>query len=201
MPNVLVLSDNEVFKNDLISQIKYHAQEFKFCDKTEDKPDVVIVDGDIKQAEIWQDCKVPIIFLDGKDSDFEVHGGQVIAKPFVLGNFLDALRAANSLFENSHNGCLEFGRYVLYPTKKEVVDIKTEDVYKLTEKEVAIIKYLYKNTDNYVSKQDLLKEVWGYADDATTHTVETHIYRLRQKIENGGDQFIETSEGGYRLIK
>ena len=64
---------------------------------------------------------------------------------------------------------------------------------------MAIIKYLYKNAGSYVAKQDLLKEVWEYADDATTHTVETHIYRLRQKVEDGKDQIIETSEGGYRL--
>ena len=182
MPNVLVLSGNDVFKADLINQIKYHAKEFKLCDEAE-KPDVVVIDNDNKQAEIWKNKKIPIIYLTGKDSDNVFSGGQVLMKPLGLGSFLDALRAATSLFENSDSGCLEFGGYVLYPSKK-----------------VAIIKYLYKNSDSYVSKQDLLKEVWGYADDATTHTVETHIYRLRQKIENGNEQFIETSDGGYKLL-
>ena len=199
MPNVLVLSGNDVFKADLINQIKDHAKEFKLCDEAE-KPDVVVIDNDNKQAEIWKNKKIPIIYLTGKDSDNVFSGGQVLMKPLGLGSFLDALRAATSLFENSDSGCLEFGGYVLYPSKKEVVNHKTENVYKLTEKEVAIIKYLYKNSDSYVSKQDLLKEVWGYADDATTHTVETHIYRLRQKIENGNEQFIETSDGGYKLL-
>lgn len=200
MAKVLVLSDNEEFKTDLIKQIEYHAQEFKVCDITDDKPDVVVIDEECRQVEIWKNRKIPIIFLDSKENDCEFHGGQMLVKPLMLSNFLDALRAATSLFENSHSGCLEFANYMLYPTKKELTDKTTKEVFKLTEKEVSIIKYLYKNVEGYVSKQDLLKEVWEYSEEATTHTVETHIYRLRQKIENGGKQFIETSEGGYKLV-
>ena len=199
MPNVLVLSNNEVFKSDLIGQIKYHTPEFKIISSEADAPDIVVIDNNIKQAENWKEAKIPVIFLSEKDIDVDISGSQFLVKPFVLEDFLDTLKAANSLFENSQNGCLEFGNYILYPSQKEIVNTATDKACKLTEKEVSIIKYLYKNAEKYVAKQDLLKEVWGYADDATTHTVETHIYRLRQKIESGDEQFIETSEGGYRL--
>lgn len=199
MANVLIVTDNDMLKSDLMSQIRYHIPEFKVCNSEDEKPDLVVVDEDLRQAESWKDSKIPVVFMGSKESCFDYSGGQIIIKPFELGEFLDALRAANSLFENSKDGCLEFGGYVLYPSRKEIVYGKSKTVCKLTEKEVAIIKYLYKNAKKYVTKQDLLKEVWGYADDATTHTVETHIYRLRQKVEKGDDRFIETSDGGYRL--
>ena len=72
---------------------------------------------------------------------------------------------------------------------------------KLTEKEVSVIKYLYKNAGKIVSKNDLIQEVWEYSADVATHTVETHIYRLRQKVEQNKteNQIILTSEGGYQL--
>ena len=71
---------------------------------------------------------------------------------------------------------------------------------KLTEKEVTILKYLYNNTPRTVSKEELLENVWGYSVEMTTHTIETHIYRLRQKIEQyGGSQVIITENNGYRL--
>ncbi len=198
MPKVLMLSQNEVFKNDLVSQIKYHAPEFAIC-REEDCPDVVVIDNNGSLAEEWREKKIPLIYLNNKDADFVLPDGQVLNKPINLETFLDALKAASRLFENSQSGSLEFGNYILYPSQREIVDVVTDKVCKLTEKEVAIIKYLYKNAGSYVSKQDLLREVWEYADDATTHTVETHIYRLRQKVEDGREQLIETSEGGYKL--
>ena len=87
------------------------------------------------------------------------------------------------------------------PMNKEIVNQRNNDKFKLTEKEVAILKYLYKNKERLVSKNELLQEVWGYAPDVSTHTIETHIYRLRQKVEkdNHDAQLILTAEGGYQL--
>lgn len=83
-------------------------------------------------------------------------------------------------------------REVCYPDGREPI--------KLTERETAILKYLYKAGDKIVGKAELLAEVWGYNPEATTHTVETHIYRLRQKIERP-EQVIMTEDNGYRLKK
>lgn len=199
MPKVLILSNNEIFKNDLVSQIQYHAPEFMIVSEGDDSFDVVVVDDNIKFLNNLGEVKVPLIWL-GDDVDEAVKANQIITKPIVLERFLDCLRAANSFFENSDEGKIEFSDYILYPAQREIVNIETEQTFKLTEKETAICKYLYKNSDKYVSKQDLLTQVWGYAEDATTHTVETHIYRLRQKVEvGGGAPLIETSDGGYRL--
>ena len=90
---------------------------------------------------------------------------------------------------------------MLYPNRKEILNLRNDVTTKLTEKEVSIIKYLYKNKDKIVAKQDLMQEVWGYVADVATHTVETHIYRLRQKVEQDDPsaQLILTSDGGYQL--
>lgn len=111
------------------------------------------------------------------------------------------MRIGINIFENSEDGKLEFNNYVLYPARKEILNCRNKEITKLTEKEVSILKYLYKNQNKIVGKNDLMQEVWGYAADATTHTVETHIYRLRQKVEHEDEtaQLILTSDGGYQL--
>lgn len=202
MSNVLVLSENEEFKADLEDQIKHHAPELTVVNDSQ--ADIIVVNENIKLLEnnTAKDNKAPVILLSGFGDISENAGvSQVIEKPFFLSSFLDSLKASIHLFENSDEGVLEFNQYVLYPIRKEILNLRSSEVIKLTEKEVSIIKHLYKNKGKIISKNDLMKEVWGYAADATTHTVETHIYRLRQKVEheNTEAQLILTSEGGYQL--
>ena len=79
----------------------------------------------------------------------------------------------------------------------------TEDGRKvrLTEKETNILKYLYRAQGKPVARDELLSEVWGYNATVTTHTLETHIYRLRQKVEPdpANARLLLTDAGGYRL--
>jgi DNA-binding response OmpR family regulator len=74
---------------------------------------------------------------------------------------------------------------------------------RLTEKETAILKYLYRAGDRIVTRDVLLSEVWGYNSGVTTHTLETHIYRLRQKIERDPShaELLITEAGGYKLAR
>ena len=125
----------------------------------------------------------------------------VIAKPLNLSRLLDRIKAGIQLHENSQEGYLCFNNYELHPIAKEILNKRNKEVVKLTEKEVAVIKYLYKAKDKIVSRQELLQEVWGYSPEVSTHTIETHIYRLRQKVEHEDEsaQLIVTTEGGYRL--
>ena len=73
---------------------------------------------------------------------------------------------------------------------------------RLTEKETSILKYLYRAGNKVVTRDILLNEVWGYNAGVTTHTLETHIYRLRQKIETepSDAKILITEPGGYRLV-
>jgi DNA-binding response OmpR family regulator len=114
---------------------------------------------------------------------------------------LDDVQSAAHFAAGSESYHITFGHYDLSPLHKELTDCLTGTPIKLTEKEVAVIRYLYNNTDRIVDKTELLREVWGYHPDASTHTIETHIYRLRQKVErdNTSAPFILTEDGGYKL--
>lgn len=202
MPNILFLSENEVFKTDLLDQIRCHVIGFSITD-CEDDADVIIIDENIKllSSYIKKGIRAPIVLLSKDEEYYNDNVHHIICKPFVLSNFIDDIKASINIFENSINGNLEFNSYILYPSRKEILNLRNDEITKLTEKEVAVIKYLYKNKDKVVGKTDLMKEVWGYAADAATHTVETHIYRLRQKVEHNDSraQLITTSDGGYQL--
>ncbi len=201
MPNLLFLSENEAFKEDILGQIKIYAPDFATVVNDEDA-DLIIVDDNVAFLDtIKSDIdNKPLIYLTSRD-DICVEAYQVINKPFALDTFIDVIKSAINTFENSKEGSLEFNNYILYPAAKEIVNLRNDKVTKLTEKEVAIIKYLYKNKDKIIGKNDLMQEVWGYAADVATHTVETHIYRLRQKVEcdDLSAQLILTSIGGYQL--
>ena len=198
MSNILILSENEVFKTDLSDQIKHHISNFDITEDIE-TADIIVVD---EKVEILKTIEknVPVVFLSKSDNE-DIKAHTIIQKPFLLSNFLDTLKASINIYENSDDGVLEFNKYVLYPSRKEILNKRNKSLTKLTEREVSVIKYLYKNSGKTVSKNDLMQEVWEYSADVATHTVETHIYRLRQKVEqdNPDNQIIITSDGGYQL--
>jgi DNA-binding response OmpR family regulator len=78
---------------------------------------------------------------------------------------------------------------------------KTAPVVRLTEKETALLLRLRKADGACISRDQLLGEVWGYGSGVTTHTLETHIYRLRKKLKSYPDleHRLVTEDGGYRL--
>ncbi len=147
--------------------------------------------------------RAPVILLSSEGTGEEDDGKTLIlTKPFALADFLNRLRSSINLFENSSDGYLVFNDYELHPVAKEILNLRTDELVKLTEKEVAVIKYLYKAKNKIVSKNDLLQDVWDYNPEVTTHTIETHIYRLRQKVEHDGQgaPLIMTEDGGYKLV-
>jgi len=202
MSNILFLSENTVFKTDILDQISHHLTDFSIAD-TPETADIVVVDEDIRllDTHIKKNLRAPVILLSSEDIADNTKVHHIIYKPFLLSNFLDDIKSSINIFENSTDGTIEFNNYILYPLRKEILNLRNDETTKLTEKEVAVIKYLYKNSDKIVAKTDLMQEVWGYAADAYTHTVETHIYRLRQKVEHddASAQLILTSDGGYQL--
>lgn len=206
MPNILLISDNEKFFEDLSNQISYHLPDFTVVTQEDAGiiPDMIIVDEDTdKLRELHkQQLQVPTILLLSSGADAGgAEASNIVYKPLVLNNFFNLLQAGINIYENSSDGYLNFNQYELRPSKKEILNLRNNEVIKLTEKEVAIIKYLYKAKDKIVSKNELLQEVWGYSPEVTTHTIETHIYRLRQKVEHedAAAQIILTSDGGYQL--
>ena len=151
--------------------------------------------------------KSPIIMLTAMDSDADTilaldsGANDYVTKPFKLNVLLARLRAQLRQHEQSEDAIFTIGPYSFRPSAKilETQDGKTK--IRLTEKETAILKYLYRAGNAVVGRDTLLGEVWGYNAGVTTHTLETHVYRLRQKIEQdpSNAEILVTEPGGYRL--
>jgi DNA-binding response OmpR family regulator len=149
----------------------------------------------------------PVIMLTGHDSDddtirgFEAGANDYVAKPFRFAVLLARIRAQLRHHENNDDATLAIGPFVFHPATKLLVNDRGSKV-RLTEKETAILRYLYRADAKPVGRDELLQEVWGYNAGVTTHTLETHIYRLRQKIEKDptNASLLVTQDGGYKLV-
>ncbi len=172
--------------------------------------DVGLPDGDgrdLCQRLRQKGVKMPIIILTGSDDDSDVVRGleaganDYVAKPFRLAVLLARIRRQLSSFENSEDAVFPIGPYTFRPAAKLLEERAKNKRIRLTEKEAAILKYLYRAGKKPIARQVLLNEVWGYNAAVTTHTLETHIYRLRQKIEPdpANAKLLLTETGGYRL--
>jgi DNA-binding response OmpR family regulator len=151
--------------------------------------------------------KMPIIILTASDGEEDVIRGleaganDYIAKPFRISELLARLRAHLRAFETSVDAAFPVGPYIFHPAKKLLQHSVTKRRIWLTEKEMGILKYLYRSDAHSVGRQKLLHEVWGYNSAVATHTLETHIYRLRMKIEDNPakPELLITDSQGYRL--
>jgi DNA-binding response OmpR family regulator len=151
--------------------------------------------------------KAPIIMLTGHDTDsdtilgLESGANDYIAKPFRFAVLLARIRAQLRQHEASEDAVFTIGPYTFRPSSKLLINPKGNKV-RLTEKETAILRYLYRAGQRPVSREVLLQEVWGYNSGVTTHTLETHIYRLRQKVERDAANpgILVTEAGGYKLV-
>jgi DNA-binding response OmpR family regulator len=152
--------------------------------------------------------RVPIVILTGADDDDDTISGldsganDYITKPFRLAVLLARLRAQLRQYEQTEDAVLEIGPYSFRPGAKLLVDGNGKKRIRLTEKEAAILRYLFRAGARPTTRELLLNEVWGYNAGVTTHTLETHIYRLRQKIEADPSRalILVTEPGGYRLV-
>jgi DNA-binding response OmpR family regulator len=172
--------------------------------------DIGLPDGDGRElcARLRkQGLKIPVIMLTGADAEQDVVRGldaganDYIAKPFRLNELLARVRAQLRVFDNSEDAVFNIGPYMFRPSAKLLLEPARNRKIRLTEKESAILKFLYRAAGRPVGRQVLLNEVWGYNSAVTTHTLETHIYRLRQKIEPdpANTRLLLTEGGGYRL--
>ena len=151
--------------------------------------------------------KSPIIMLTAQDSDsdqilgLESGANDYVTKPFRFSVLLARMRAALRQHDQSEDVVFTIGPYSFQPAAKVLEGTDGAKV-RLTDKETSILKYLYRQGPKTITRDVLLKEVWGYNNRVTTHTLETHIYRLRQKIERdpSNARLLVTEEGGYRLV-
>lgn len=173
--------------------------------------DVGLPDGDgraVCRTMRANGFKAPIVMLTGVDTDTDTVEGlnaganDYVVKPFRLNVLLARLRAQLRTYEQNDDAVFSIGPYKFQPALKQLLDSGSNRRIRLTEKETAILKYLYRSGDKVIGRDQLLNEVWGYNAGVTTHTLETHVYRLRQKIEPdpGNACILVTEPGGYRLV-
>ena len=172
--------------------------------------DIGLPDGDGRElcAKLRRDGKrMPVIMLTGADAEQDVVRGldaganDYVAKPFRLRELLARVRAQLRVFDNSEDAVFAIGPYVFRPAARLLHEPARNRKVRLTAKECGILKFLHRAGGRPVPRQVLLDEVWGYSSAVTTHTLETHIYRLRQKIEPdpARARLLLTANGGYGL--
>lgn len=151
--------------------------------------------------------KAPIIMLTGHDTDsdtilgLEAGANDYVTKPFRFAVLLARIRAQLRTHEQSEDAVFSIGPYTFKPSQKMLIEEGGQKI-RLTEKETAIMKYLYRAEEKIIGRDELLEQVWGYNSGVTTHTLETHIYRLRQKVEKdpSNARILVTEGGGYKLV-
>ena len=221
---VLLIDDDEDFRDALVEQLSIiegfevfeagdAAETLEIIKNTEF--DLLILDIGLPDADGRELCKLlrkqgvkcPIIMLTGNDSDadtilgLDAGANDYVTKPFRFTVLLARMRAQLRQHEQSEDATFVVGPYNFKPAHKFLLT-QTGEKIRLTEKETNILKFLLRSADTIVGRDTLLHEVWGYNANVTTHTLETHIYRLRQKIEPDPTRvsLLVTESGGYKLV-
>ena len=222
---ILLIDDDEALRESLGEQLQLleefttqsastGAQGLELAKK--DYYDAILLDVGLPDMDGREVCRLmrrsgvksPIIMLTAMDSDADTilaldsGANDYVTKPFKLNVLLARLRAQLRQHEQSEDAVFTIGPYSFRPSAKVLESQDGKSKIRLTEKETAILKYLYRAGSAVVGRDTLLGEVWGYNAGVTTHTLETHVYRLRQKIEAdpSNAEILVTEPGGYRLV-
>ena len=220
---LLIVDDDDELREALAEQLELH-EEFKVIQASNGteglklgksvNADLILLDVDLPDMDGREACRLlrkgglttPVIMLTGQTSDsdtilgLEAGANDYVTKPFRFAVLLARIRAQVRSHETSEDATFRIGPYEFKPALKVLVD-QTQKKTRLTEKETNILKYLYRAGGKPITREELLTEVWGYNAGVTTHTLETHVYRLRQKIEPdpANARLLMTDAGGYRL--
>ena len=221
---ILIADDDNDLRGALAEQLALH-EEFSATQADcaakalaitrSEHPDLVIMDVGLPDMDGREAVKImrkdgfknPVIMLTGHVADadavlgLESGANDYVTKPFRFAVLLARIRAQLRQHEASDDAMFQIGPYTFRPSSKHLVNEKGAKI-RLTEKETAILRFLYRAGQQVVTRDVLLREVWGYNANVTTHTLETHIYRLRQKVERdpANAKLLVTEAGGYKLL-
>ena len=221
---ILIVDDDAELRETLLEQLRLHEEFEARAAETaaqaieaakSEQIDLIIMDVGLPDMDGREAVRLlrkngfaaPVIMLTGHDTDsdtilgLEAGANDYVAKPFRFAVLLARIRAQLRQHEASEDAIFSIGPYSFRPSSKLLTTPKGGKV-RLTEKETAILRYLYRAGSEPVSRETLLQEVWGYNSGVTTHTLETHVYRLRQKVEEdaANPAILVTDAGGYKLV-
>lgn len=177
-------------------------------------PDLILLDIQMPDGNGVDICKSlrsdgftkPIVMLTGKNAETDIIEGleaganDYVTKPLRMGVLLARIHTQLRQFKLSDEGRFEMADLNFVPANKTIHKMGCGQMQALTEKETTILKFLYRAFPGSATKDELLTEVWGMQNGLTTHTLETHIYRLRQKIGRLTETpIVITTQNGYRL--
>ncbi len=222
---ILLVDDDRAFRESLAEQFELHdefstEQEETGTDGLQNAKsgqfDLILLDVGLPDLDGREVCKMmrksgvkcPIVMLTGLEGDadtilgLESGANDYVTKPFKFTVLLARIRAQIRQHEQSEDAVFTIGPYTFRPSAKLLSHNESNRKVRLTEREASILKYLYRAEGRMAPRQMLLSEVWDYHADVTTHTLETHIYRLRQKLEKDpyNAELLVTENGGYRLV-
>jgi DNA-binding response OmpR family regulator len=223
---LLLIDDDEFLRRSLVEQIDGRegigeiveaatgAEALAIATGAQAPFDLVLLDiglPDMDGREVCRELRAngvrcPVIMLTAADSDDDTITGlgaganDYVTKPFRLAVLMARVQAQIRQHQQSDDAVFAIGPYKFMPAAKMLQDEAAPRKIRLTEKETAILKYLFR-MGRTIDRETLLNEVWGYNAGVSTHTLETHVYRLRQKIEPdpANAQLLVTEPGGYRL--
>jgi DNA-binding response OmpR family regulator len=177
--------------------------------------DVVLLDIGLPDGEGWDLCtwmrdanvRTPTIIITGRANDADIIRGleagasDWVCKPVRAAVLAARIRAQHRLFAETDHAVFAVGQHDFFPSKRMLIDRTTGRRVRLTDKECGVVKRLLRARGTPVDKNTLLCDVWGYSAGVSSHTLETHIYRLRQKIERktAAPSLLLTTGEGYRL--
>jgi DNA-binding response OmpR family regulator len=151
--------------------------------------------------------KMPIIIAANSSDEVDIvralnaGANDYLTKPLRLNELLARLRAHLRDYDNTEAAVFTIGQFTFRPSAKLLQDPARKRRFRLTDKETEILKFLYRAGAKSVTRPVLLEKIWGYSSEAQTHTLETHIYRLRRKLkaDPADEPLLVTESGGYRL--
>jgi len=221
---ILIVDDDAALRRSLAEQLELHAEfASRECDSgaaalrlaRREAFDAVLLGDAISDIDGHELCRrlrrngvgAPIVMLAaaGGPADRQralaAGASDYVTKPLRVSDLLTRLRAQLRHDDGADDAVVTIGPYAFQPTARLLRDPSGGRQVRLTDKEAAILKFLYR-AGTAIGRETLLGEVWGYNAGVTTHTLETHVYRLRRKIERdpARAEILVTEPGGYRLL-
>ena len=206
LDQIIINKDFDVIQSNSLEDVKSHIEQSPV--------DLLIMGEDVGPHSLSLLLKFikeinftnKILFIkdgdSGEISSFEgfTNNHHVIEKPFRIQFFIKKIDFVLAKISGSSDVSYRIGPFVFFPENK-VIKFNDQPDIELTEKEVSILKCLLSHSEESVDREKLLKQVWNYNVGVTTHTLESHIYRLRQKLETDPSipRLIISEGGGFKI--